>query len=62
MPTNISVEKVKELIRLAEAGARPRAGSGGRAVEADAPEFDRVAFIISRPDLTRCLRAALERM
>ncbi len=29
---------------------------------ADAPDFDRVAFIISRADLTECLRAALDRV
>jgi hypothetical protein len=126
MPTNISVEKVKELIRLTErahvdpsgraddpqrggpAGAEGvtlpatppepqpaadwrsaferyledlpdsaldeivspyRAGGGAGPAQdlaagpssAGAPHVDRVAFIISRPDLARCLRAALER-
>jgi hypothetical protein len=127
MPANISVEKVKEVIRLAEraradpagraddpqrggpAGAEGvtlpatppepqpapdwhgaferhledlpdaaldeivslyRAGGGAGPAQdlavgpspAGAPHVDRVAFITSRPDLTPCLRAALERM
>jgi hypothetical protein len=127
MPTNISVEKVKELIRLAERAQADPSGraddpqrggpvgaegvtlpatppepqpaadwrtalrryledlpdaaldeivalyrmGGGAALaqdptagpsSGDAPHADRVAFIISRPDLTRCLRVALERM
>ena len=127
MPANISVEKVKEVIRLAERAQAVPAGraddpqrggpagaegvtlpatppepqpaadwrgaferyledlpdaaldeivslyrTGGGAGLADdpaarppsgyAPHLDRVAFIISRPDLTRRLRAALEQM
>ena len=128
MTVNISVEKVKELIRLAErarvdpagrAADPQRGGPGGdegvtlpatppepqpaadwreafeRYVEdlaesaldeivslyrtgggaagqgqnvasgpssADAPDFDRVAFITSRSDLAECLRAALDRL
>ena len=63
--TPLSRASLDELLSLYRLGGGPTGQAEDAAAapsSGDAAGLDRVAFLVSRPDLPRCLSAALERM
>jgi hypothetical protein len=57
-----ALDEIVALYRTGGGGGGPGPEMAAGPSSADAPDFDRVAFITSRPDLIACLRAALDRI